>query len=731
MGKLRNPPADLSEFSSELQDGDRVLTNDELSVLSLFANLDVRIGADSNPGSAVLRKCRPGRVLCEQADAGASAFYILTAADVRLLLQMQELLLEEQHYAEETAAIDAAVADDLRRRKAALTDEASEAARALLAEAVSASDEEFSQPQVAEARLLTPVQVARRKPGFWKKFLAPLLKRGTERRSRSFIPLDGPSGVSEVRRVAPLHEGDVFGEMSCLRRVPRSATVVTTEECYILEMLLVIFRKAQSDQVFRERMDAVYRSRTLQSHLRQFSFFAQLSDAEFESIRNDLSLHTFTEGDVLFDEFEESTDYAYVIRSGLVQVRKGMNLLFGRDQISEERWNEVGRQLGEWLAAGEASAVLTASLFPDDLQDALSGSTTAALSQGNRLRLALNEFIRDADLAAAISRQLPVKTVGDLLEALSIPHDVRQIPDLNLKISEMSQVSWRVIRRMLLESACPELPRRSRSLIYSRTLTYLGSGSHIGEMGVLRGDPRNATCIAFEDELGAGKENSRNIVEAVRLSGETLRFVARSNPAVAKAIDKVVLQYEEQNKAPVQVEEARDFFSREMDELRIVEGQNLLLVDLDRCTRCGECINACVDSHDDGLTRLYLEGQRVGNYLIPMACRECVDPYCMRNCPVSAIYRGADGEMNITEWCIGCQKCADDCPFGSIHMNPVEQGSDARPDQDGEFRVVTQQATVCDLCAATPSQDPSCVYACPHDAAIRVDGREFYNTFRP
>jgi Fe-S-cluster-containing hydrogenase component 2 len=38
--------------------------------------------------------------------------------------------------------------------------------------------------------------------------------------------------------------------------------------------------------------------------------------------------------------------------------------------------------------------------------------------------------------------------------------------------------------------------------------------------------------------------------------------------------------------------------------------------------------------------------------------------------------------------------------------------------------VVKQKATSCDLC--THLKEPSCVYACPHDAAHRVDPRKFF-----
>jgi hypothetical protein len=45
---------------------------------------------------------------------------------------------------------------------------------------------------------------------------------------------------------------------------------------------------------------------------------------------------------------------------------------------------------------------------------------------------------------------------------------------------------------------------------------------------------------------------------------------------------------------------------------------------------------------------------------------------------------------------------------------------------DGEEVVqkqVTDRAVVCDLCSNLPGRVPSCVNACPHDAAMRVDAR--------
>jgi Fe-S-cluster-containing hydrogenase component 2 len=156
----------------------------------------------------------------------------------------------------------------------------------------------------------------------------------------------------------------------------------------------------------------------------------------------------------------------------------------------------------------------------------------------------------------------------------------------------------------------------------------------------------------------------------------------------------------------------------------LMEANSLLLIDLEKCTRCDNCVRACSDAHD-GVTRLIREGLRYENYLVATSCRQCRDPLCMVGCPVGSIRRRNSLEIVIEDWCVGCGLCARNCPYGNINMHPFEAMVKDLP--QGQKAVVSYKATSCDLCSE--HAEPSCVYACPHDAAHRVDPNEFFKNY--
>src|SRR5260221_11958216 len=59
----------------------------------------------------------------------------------------------------------------------------------------------------------------------------------------------------------------------------------------------------------------------------------------------------------------------------------------------------------------------------------------------------------------------------------------------------------------------------------------------------------------------------------------------------------------------------------------VVEGTEVLVIDLDKCIHCDECEEACARRH--GHSRMNRKGMVVGNISIATACRQCQDPVCM------------------------------------------------------------------------------------------------------
>lgn len=260
-----------------------------------------------------------------------------------------------------------------------------------------------------------------------------------------------------------------------------------------------------------------------------------------------------------------------------------------------------------------------------------------------------------------------------------------------------------------------------------RVLSYLGPGSHFGEIGVLSvlteelsaylppgfDGRRTASCSALDD------------VELVRIRGEHFRELWRRYPSIRESfIDYCtrLLERDQQEQATI------DTPLPQFLDQGLFNAQKLLVLDLEACTRCDECTKACSDTHE-GVTRLIREGLRFDKWLVASSCRSCLDPYCLVGCPVDAIHREGSMEIRIENHCIGCQQCAKNCPYGNINMHelPIAVGG-------GKAELGAQlRATTCDLCSeiVRPGEDPSCVYACPHDAAFRMSGVDLIERIEP
>lgn len=155
-------------------------------------------------------------------------------------------------------------------------------------------------------------------------------------------------------------------------------------------------------------------------------------------------------------------------------------------------------------------------------------------------------------------------------------------------------------------------------------------------------------------------------------------------------------------------------------EKRHINGTEAMVIDMDRCTRCDDCVRACAATHDNN-PRFVRQGEIHDHWMVANACMHCLDPVCMIGCPTGAIGREQEtGNVTINDkTCVGCGTCANSCPYNNILMVEVNNPR-GLPIVDLESGNPIVKATKCDLCVDQMG-GPACQSACPHDALVRID----------
>ena len=256
-----------------------------------------------------------------------------------------------------------------------------------------------------------------------------------------------------------------------------------------------------------------------------------------------------------------------------------------------------------------------------------------------------------------------------------------------------------------------------------RTVAYLGKGQAFGLSEAVATSKKKSPVAMCHSLRALG------YVDVLRIPQSTLEEHVfpympkrRLDQAAAEYVFKCSQQHgdlpqDKTGKAQSQVDPALLEF---LVERRFINGQQAMVIDLDRCTRCDDCVRACASTHNNN-PRFVRHGHHHGSYMIAHACMHCVDPVCMIGCPTGAIARDLEtGTVRINDLtCIGCGTCGNSCPYDNIKMTEIRDSGGAIL-LDEQTQQPIHKATKCDLCA-DHSGGPACQHACPHDALVRID----------
>jgi CRP-like cAMP-binding protein/Fe-S-cluster-containing hydrogenase component 2 len=286
-----------------------------------------------------------------------------------------------------------------------------------------------------------------------------------------------------------------------------------------------------------------------------------------------------------------------------------------------------------------------------------------------------------------------------------------------------------------------------------RTVAYLKDGSYFGEDALLSAKRSDATMIAMgkvevvqvmkEDFFGLVNEDE---LFADHLAEEERGRAKKSSPATAPA-------------TPLG-------FVGEVVARGLIKATSALVIHLNVCTRCGNCVKACAELHD-GISRLTRHGMLfeaptrqspsvLEPLLVTTSCMHCLDPECMIGCPTGAITRDVNGEVIIQDSCIGCGNCARRCPYGNISMaealsqeelskqrtnapiiggylkfwkTPEDEPMMHEIEANNQRAVVRRFAVKCDLCHDY-NHNHGCVHNCPYGAIERMDAGDYLREVR-
>ena len=276
----------------------------------------------------------------------------------------------------------------------------------------------------------------------------------------------------------------------------------------------------------------------------------------------------------------------------------------------------------------------------------------------------------------------------------------------------------------LIRSGTVALSRQGRETVVAQH----HSGELVGQMALMGIPDRRETAVAAVR------------TETLRIGRSQFLALVRGRPEHVERLQTDLSTALRASNAMESRPDAARVFGFLMEQ-GLGEATDAMLIDETLCVGCDNCERACAETHD-GVSRLNREaGASFASVHVPITCRHCELPHCMKDCPPDAIRRSADGDVYIDDSCIGCGNCETNCPYDAIKMTYrapskpgllswVLFGRGPGPGESPGFeptqeaRDAGRKAVKCDACASQPG-GPACVRACPTGAAVRLAPTQF------